>query len=825
MSTMFDQVTDLTAVFGTQPGEDRVLIDWDEMCDWLDQITHVSPWLSMETIGLSTEGREMRMVIASSPETLADLDAIRSKRLQLRNTSNYHTEEPGTGELAGTKPVVLITAGIHATEVGGVQMMPEFIRDLATESQYHEILEHVILLIIPTLNPDGMDLVHDWYKQTLGTKSEGTNPPALYNRYAGHDNNRDWYQRHLKETQVVIDEVHRVWFPHVVVDLHQMGQRSPRYVVPPYIDPAEIHVHPLIYPLAAELGSKIAVDHSRAGNHGVCSGVMFDCYSPTRAYMHYHGGVRILAEAASAGIASPVRISEHEQHLFWDVESQFPSVHMPLPWRGGTWTLRKIIDLHRQTIDSVLQSVASQPSRWIADQWKMLWDQVNTTNLGTLVIAPLKQQFDPAAARELIDLLRDGDVEVYVADEGDDIISAGSFVIPVQQPFGSYASALLALSIFPPKQQSYDVTSHCLPVHMGVETQYFDYDFSGEKREPTAGDLRPFKPAQAEDIRPGAWLAIDSRSHASIRLVNHALKTGSIVHRLQKPQLANNRLIDAGSWVVADTSVWDVMAHAADMHVRTTVIGPGSANLAPVRSPRLGIYNPQHGSASDYGWLTLWLERAGFEYTPITGEEIMHGALDRIDTLLVPHAKPDILTYQHARQPYPAEFTRGLSDRVVSTLRTWLHRGGHLIAFEGAVTALSKRLVIDLHEPLLQKKSTVFASSGAVVTIKPNLADDLALGIDVPFPAMYFSPHGYELHDSGNQHSVAKFAREGLVISGAMTGEKQLEGLHAVVQMSLSEGHFTAFAYRPHFRTQMMASEQLLTNAIMQHVRSERTYS
>src|SRR5699024_7387495 len=158
-----------------------------------------------------------------------------------------------------------ITAGIHATEVGGVQMMPGFIRDLATTSKYHEFLEHVILLVIPTLNPDGMQLVHDWYRQTLGTKSEGTNPPALYHRSAGHDNNRDWYQRHLQETRVVLDQVHRVWYPHVVVDLHQMGQKSPRYVVPPYIDPAEIHVHPMVYPLAAELGSRIAADHARVG--------------------------------------------------------------------------------------------------------------------------------------------------------------------------------------------------------------------------------------------------------------------------------------------------------------------------------------------------------------------------------------------------------------------------------------------------------------------------------------------------------------------------------------------------------------------------------
>lgn len=823
MRTSYNQLTDLESVFGAAPGEDRVLIDWDEMCDWLDQITAVSPWLTMQTIGTSTEGNELRLVIASSPETLRELDEIQGKRLLLKRTSSFQEESSHEENIAGNKPIVLVTAGIHATEVGGVQMMPGFIRDLATDPRYHELLQHVVLLIIPSLNPDGMELVHTWYRKTLGTNAEGTNPPALYHRYAGHDNNRDWYQHRLQETRMVVENVHRVWIPHVVIDLHQMGQRSPRYVVPPYIDPAEIHVHPLVYPLAAELGSRIATDHARAGNRGVCSGVMFDCYSPTRAYMHYHGGVRILAEAASAGIASPINVPEHEQQLFWDTPTQFPSVHMPLPWRGGSWHLSDIIRLHRQTIDSVLDSVANSAERWVADQWRMLWDQVNLTNMGTLVIPALRHQIDPAAAQELVDLLRAGDVEVFVAENDDGIISAGSFVIPVQQPFGSYASALLALSLYPPGQNAYDVTSHCLPIHMGVDVEFYDYVYAAGLREPTTKDITPFQPAQAEDIRPGAWLAIDPRSHASIRLVNHALKTGSKVRRLSKPHLAHNRLVQAGSWLIADSTVWDVMAHAADMHVRTSVVTAGIPHTHVVNAPRIGLYDPQHGSANDHGWLRLWLERSGFTFIHVTGESIVHGVLEQIDTLLVPHAKPDIIIHQHARQPYPAEFTRGLSDRVVSKLRTWVHRSGHLIAFEGAVTALCQRLGIDLHQPLPRLPAAACSSSGAVVMVTPTAGNELVVGIQEPFPAMYFTPYGYELRDSGNQHSIARFARDGLVVSGAMQGQQHVAGLHAVVQILVGEGHFTAFAYRPHFRTQMLASEQLLTNVIMQNLERDRT--
>lgn len=813
---MFDHVTDLASVFGATPGDDRVLIDWDEMSSWLEHICHLSPHLSLQELGTSTEGRPMSMVVASSPETLGQLDTIIAARSELKRTANFSEDASTAGAKAGTTPVILITAGIHATEVGGVQMMPGFIRDLTTESPYHELLERVILLIVPTLNPDGMDLVHNWYQKTLGTNAEGSYPPAPYHKYAGHDNNRDWYQRHLQETRVVLDEVHRVWIPHVVIDLHQMGQKSPRYVVPPYIDPAEHAVHPLVYPLAAELGSKIATDQARAGYRGVSSGVMFDCYSPTRAYMHYHGGVRILAEAASAGIASPVHVSEHELNLFWDAPSQFASVHMPLPWRGGTWHLGDIIRLHRQTIDSVVQHVAADPQRWLEDQWKMLWDQVNLTNFGTLFISPLKYQYDPAAARELIDLLLAGDIEMYVTEEDDELISAHTFVIPVQQPFGSYASALLALALYPPGQQAYDVTSHCLPIHMGVDVQYYDYAYSGPMHVPTEQDLQPFRPAQAEDIRPDAWLAIDPRSSSAVRLVNHALRTSSEVRRLEKPQLSGQRLLDPGTWIIADSSVWDVMSHAAKMHVRTTAISPVAGALPSVRQPKLGLYDPQHQSASDFGWLRLWLERAGFEFEILTSEDIVHGRIQDIETLLVPHTNPELLIWPHPEHAYPPEFSRGLSDRVSVALRTWLHHGGHLIAFEGAVSALTDRLNIPLVQPRIGTHKKSFASSGAIVSLKPNTHAEASLGIDEPFPAMYFTPYAYELGDTGSQVSLAAFTGTPTVISGRMKGEKHLAGLHAAVQMSQGDGRFTAFAYRPHFRTQMLASERLLVNVLLQ---------
>jgi hypothetical protein len=187
--------------------------------------------------------------------------------------------------------------------------------------------------------------------------------------------------------------------------------------------------------------------------------------------------------------------------------------------------------------------------------------------------------------------------------------------------------------------------------------------------------------------------------------------------------------------------------------------------------------------------------------------------------MLFPHGKPEELMNGHHYPLYPAAYSRGLSDRVVSTLRTWMHRGGHLIGFEGSVTALCREMQIELRQPLERVPAAAFGSSGAVVQVNPTAGEEIMLGVDEPFPAMYFGPYGYEIADSAHQHSIARFPREHVLISGAIHGEHHLAGLHAIVQMMPGDGFFTAFAFRPHFRTQMLASEQVLVNAIMQHMR------
>ena len=177
----------------------------------------------------------------------------------------------------------------------------------AEDAETQQILENTIILLVPSLNPDGVDIVKNWYDKTLGTPFEGTSPPELYHKYVGHDNNRDWYAFTQIETQLTVEKIHNVWHPQIVHDIHQQGERGARLFIPPYLPPVEPNVPKEIIEGYTELGNFIAKD-LRENFSGITTDSTYDAWTPARAYSHYHGGVRILSETASAKLATPINV-------------------------------------------------------------------------------------------------------------------------------------------------------------------------------------------------------------------------------------------------------------------------------------------------------------------------------------------------------------------------------------------------------------------------------------------------------------------------------------------------------------------------------------
>jgi hypothetical protein len=409
--------------------------------------------------------------------------------------------------------VVLVTCSIHATELASTHTAIEFAYRLLTEDtpRFRAILDHTIFLLVPSLNPDGLEIVTRWYRKTLGTRFEGTPPPELYQKYAGHDNNRDWYFFTQAETRLTVAQLHNLWHPQIVYDVHQQGPFASRMFVPPWMDPIEPNIDPILAQECNLIGTGIAVDLTAAGKAGVVMNALYDLWSPARHYQAYHGGLRILTEAASARLATPITVRPDE------IEPSAPG-YLPRerswnylePWMGGTWRLRDIVDYQLIAMESVLYQAATRREDLLRNFYRIGRRAVSRTSPWAFAI-PTGQR-DPVAAAKLIQTLAFGQVEIEQAaqafEAGGKKYSAGTWVIRMQQPYSSFAKTLLERQSYPdlrlypggPPKRPYDVTAHTLPLLMGVQVDAID--------SPVAVPLAPLSGEFPSKPRP---LAIPAR--------------------------------------------------------------------------------------------------------------------------------------------------------------------------------------------------------------------------------------------------------------------------------------------------------------------------
>ena len=331
-------------VIGFTPGDDRKLASWASIVEYFKKLDAASDRVMFEEIGKTTKGASFVYATISSPENLRQLEKYRGINDKLADPRLIKSNDVAAKKLiAQGKTIVLITCGIHSTEVGSTlsSMLIAHQLALAPHADVKKILDNTIILLVPSLNPDGVDIVKNWYDKTLGTPFEGTEPPELYHKYVGHDNNRDWYAFTQVETQLTVDKIHNVWHPQIVHDIHQQGRNGSRLFLPPYMQPVEPNVPKQIVEGYTELGNFMATKMRGLGYQGITTNSTYDAWTPARAYSHYHGGVRILSETASARLATPVNIKFEDLAAGSDdgYDPKKESANFGPVWRGGDWKL------------------------------------------------------------------------------------------------------------------------------------------------------------------------------------------------------------------------------------------------------------------------------------------------------------------------------------------------------------------------------------------------------------------------------------------------------------------------------------------------------
>jgi murein tripeptide amidase MpaA len=471
------------AHFGFEMGADRKLANWDQLTAYYEKVAEASPRVQVDTLGSTTMGRPFIMLTITSAENQARLDELKGIQAKLADPRRVRGDDELDRLLDQGKTVVLITHGIHATEVGGPQMAARLVHRMASshDPEVLEILENVIFLDIPSLNPDGLQWVADWYNKWVGTEFESAPLPWLYHLYTGHDNNRDWYAFTQVETQHTVLKAHNVWHPQIVHDIHQMGSNGARIFFPPFIDPYEQNVDPGLIAGVNQLGAYMAAELAADGKKGVVINNRYDGFTPARAYQHYHGGVRILSETASVGIASPIRVEWDDLVGGRGLDATVSTWNFPWPWEGGEWGLPDIVDYMEAGAVALLNNAARNRRYWLKnfyeinrravegwERWPEAW------------VIPANQPNSVGLAYALR-ILTTGDVEVHRAEAGFQAngrsFPSGSYVIPMHQPYASFAQTMLEIQHYPdlreypggPPIRPYDVTAHTLGLLMDIE--------------------------------------------------------------------------------------------------------------------------------------------------------------------------------------------------------------------------------------------------------------------------------------------------------------------------------------------------------------------
>ena len=444
------------SVLGFEVGADFKLASYEESIRYFRRLDASSDQLRLVQAGRTSEGRPWYMALISAPENLAGIERFRDISLQLAHPDGVPEEEARRLSREG-KAFVDINGGLHATEAAGAQHTIQLAYQLLSESEeapVGEILENVIVMLWPSLNPDGQELVVNWYRSNLGTPYEVAPLVELYQKYVGHDNNRDAYMLNMVESRV-LTRSWQFWEPQIIYVPHQTAPFPARIWLPPFAAPIASRTPPLMSRQVNTIGMAIAEGLESRGLPGaIHMGTGFDAWYP--GYIDFlpmfQNRVAFWTETALYRYATP---------RFYTVDD-FPKeardlvteTLYPSPWKGGWWRLRDAVDYMRVASLSVLEYAAKYKDRLLFNRYQSGINTILTyrSEPPFAYFIPRKQR-DPVAAVEMLKRLAFNGIRIFelssrISFEGL-AHPAGSWLVPMDQEFSELVRELFQEQTYP----------------------------------------------------------------------------------------------------------------------------------------------------------------------------------------------------------------------------------------------------------------------------------------------------------------------------------------------------------------------------------------
>jgi hypothetical protein len=820
-------ITSPEEAFGFKPGTDRKLADWPQLTAYYRKLASESDRVRYAEIGKTTEGRPFVVLTISAPENLAHLAHyldIQRRLADPRITSPDEAREL----IAEDRAVVMVTCAIHSEEIGSSQSASEFAYMLASGDtpQIQAILRNDIVILVPAVNPDGEQLVVDWYKKYVGTPYEGVSPVVLWHKYVGHDDNRDWITFTQVEIRLTAELVNK-WHPQILYDLHQQGAYGARLFLPPWVDPIDPNVDPLLEVSMNALGANTALEVAATGKTGVLSYGVYDLWSPLRDYIAYHNGLRVLTESASANLASPIYIPPKALTTGIGYDARRSSWNFANPWPGGWWRLGDIVDYQIDAFLSILDNAAVYRERYLTNFYQVGRNAVNRTSGPYAYVIPASQP-DEATTARLINTLRTAAVEVGRADTDFDAdgkhYSRGTYIVPLNQPYGSFAKTVLEIQHYPnipqypggPLQRPYDVTAQTLPLLFGVNAVAVENKFSASTT-PVTSTVRA-APGRFERSSNGHGYLIADHTNSSLYALFSLLKEGARVYRLtggdSEPgtiYVPRQRGIDAKLTALADQ--FPISIEPAQQEPQ--------GDALRVHLPRIALYQSWVPSM-DEGWTRWIFDQNHIPYARVVDADIRKGDLNRrFDVVIIPDAMPKAIIKGHGMHDgrgagapvVPPEFRGGLGPQGLANLQTFARDGGTIVTLNKASGVYATKKAGDVVDVLANVTNKNFYIPGSILQIAVNTSNPIGFGSTPTVPIFFEQGPAFQV--SGNAQSIASYASDNPLLSGWILGGKYLKGQSAIVEEPVGKGRIILFGFRPQYRAQAEVTYKLFFNALL----------
>lgn len=791
-------------MIGFRPGTDYKLMDYEQLYQYFQVLAKESGRIKLVEIGKTSDGRPHLLALLSSEENLRNLD--RWKEMNRKMALGQATAAEAEEFAKNGKVFVWIDSSMHATEVAPAQHAPElaykFVTDESEETK--RIRERVILVQVPCTNPDGMTMVSHWYRKNVGTPYEMAPLPQLYQKYAGHDNNRDWFMLNLPETRNLTRQLFHEYFPQIVYNQHQIAPFPARIFIPPYAEPLNPNIPASVMEGINLIGTAMRERLHSENKPGAISYVGFDAWwnGGLRTVPAFHNMHGILTEVAGYGYATPhtYKPGELGERFANGIPTKLPTVFYPLPWMGGEWKLRDAID-YMLTVDwAILDTAALRSHHFIRKAWDLARANIQNKTVAGYLIA--KNQHDPHAAAGLADRLQQAGVEVHALDQplllDFNSYPQGSYWIPAQQAFRGYLVDLLEPQKYPelrsgqtgPTKRPYDLAGWTLSYQMGVEVR--------KLAAPLPAGTATHKLAKVE-YPEATWSRGDS---ASFLKLAEALEGGSPVYWKGDGAMATE----------AAGAAWKI------------------------KTPRVAVYEP-YTANMDAGW-TMWLlDNFRIPYTKLNNEAIQAGGLKgKFDAILITQQAPASILHgtrageagsRSDGQQRP-EFTGGIGVKGLLALEEFVKAGGSLLAFDTATSLFVQNFPLGVRTLLAppagrdeETSPNAYYAPGSLIRLEVDTTHPLAFGMKADPIGMTTGGQAYEttLMPEANRGArevkvIARYAKQDLLASGWLSGERAVLGKAIAVEARMGRGSVYLYGFRPQFRGQPYGTFKLVLNAL-----------